>query len=693
MLRLLLVMVLFTFATLGLSQHSIWIHTVSDSSNPRFARDASGNLYLATRGTTLNGRQLKLQKINALGVLVWEWKVVASSGGLDRQYNIRSVSVLPGRVMVVVQERDGAGEGALVASQAMSFLQSNGSFETSVSSSDEFVTGASGGGYFSVLRRNATTGATSVDIRSGSDFSSVANPALGNTNHAGALAMDPDGNTYVGWTSTADEAQISKFNSAGTSLFQTRVNMGSRTEEKIQTIVYDPATVRVFMMTSGRWHVAPFDLDVQVYIHNASTGALAGASNAGISTADELPGDLILARPSGVLASIYLPGVSEGRVFRIGSSGGVPIWTRISAASTNGTLSLAQDADNNALLLRTVNANLMNLDRYSLAAGAVINSYDLVGTSLASRGLFSDAAGNFFLLHHSLGGVSLRRMQPAILGAPTGAVLGGASESGWVSVMPAATVDQPWTLTSSNTSVISVPATATVPTGGSIAYFDITVHPVTATTTASINARYGGFITQRQVTVLAPALSSILVAPNTVIGGVPTTAQVILNGKAPTGGRVVTLSSNKPAVASVPANVTIAAGATTAFQAVTTFGVATNQGVVLTATLGAVSKTAFMAVNAPSLTGAFVDPGAVQGGNSATLTLEINGIAPTGGLSIVLHSGAPGIVLVPGTGAVPAGATNGNVTVNTAAVTSSTNVLIFATRAGIYRVATLTVTP
>jgi len=692
MLRWILLVALFSLSSISRSQHAIWTQTVEDSSNPRIARDASGNLYLATRATSLNGRQLKLQKFNALGTLVWQWTVKSNVGGLDRQYNIRSVSVADQRVLVVVQERAGEGSGTHHTSLAMSFRQSNGSFETQIASGEEFVTGAYGGGYFSILIRNIATGVASVDTIDASTFNPGTLSNLGPSANAGALAMDSSGNTFIGWSNVAGEAQLTKITSAGGVVYSTPIDLVNRNEEAIRSIVVDTTVDRVYLLAEGRWSTSPFDLDAVLMTRAASTGAAIGSAGVGVSTDDDLVGDLILARPSGVLASAHRPTNSEAVVRRISSSGLI-MWSQTAASPGLGTFSLAQDADNNALLFRTANANQLNLDRYSGSTGGVLNSYTVVGNSASTRGLFSDSAGNFFLLYHNLGGVTLRRMQPAILGGPSSARLGGTTETGYVSVSPVAAMDQVWTLTSSNPSVVSVPASVTVLTGESVGYFDITLNPVAVTTNVSLNARHGGFIMQRQVTVIPPALSSILVAPNTVIGGVPTTAQVILNGKAPTGGRLVTLSSNKPAVASVPANVTVLAGATTAFPAVTTFGVATNQGVVITATLGAVSKTAFMAVNAPSLTSASVSPGTVQGGNSTTLTLGLNGIAPTGGLSLLLHSGAPAIVIAPGTGAVPAGAMSGNVNINTTPVTSSINVVIFVTRAGIYRAASLTVVP
>ncbi len=691
MLRVLCAVAAALLSTLSFSQHSIWTHTVENSSNPQVARDASGNLYLATRGTSLNGRELKLQKFNALGTRIWHWTYLASTGGLDRQFNIKSIAVSNDRVMVVAQERDGEGEGAHQTSLAMSFLQSTGAFETSTNSTDEFVAGAFGGGRFSIVRRNASTWATSVEIRD-SNFSLVTTESLGDTSHTGAVTMDSSGNSYVGWSNPSGEAQLNKISSTGTSLYSIRVDLPSRTEERIESIVHDQANDRLYVMASARWYASPFDFDVMVSVFTASSGTYVGGSSLGTSTDDEYAGELVLAKPSGVLASAKRPALSQVNVRRIGITG-FTNWTHIAGSPGMGRFSLAQDADNNALHLRTVDSNTIALDRYSEAAGTVLNSYTIIGNAMEARKLFCDSAGNYYVLYHSYGDVLLRRMQPALLGGPTSARTGGTTDSAWISVIPDAVTDQVWTLSSSNSAVVAVPPTATIPNGNNVVYFTITLNPVTATTSATINARYDGFITQRQVTVIPPALNGIIVAPNTVIGGVPTSAQIFLTGLAPAGGRTVTLSSNKPAAATVPSSVVIAGGSQSTFAPVTTYGVATNQGVVISATLGAVTKTAFMAVNAPSLTSAGVSPDVIQGGTGTTLTLGLNGIAPAGGLSIVLHSGAPAIVLVPGTGAVPGGATSGNVTINTTPVTSSTNVVIFATRAGIYRVASLTVTP
>src|SRR5258705_331275 len=76
-----------------------------------------------------------------------------------------------------------------------------------------------------------------------------------------------------------------------------------------------------------------------------------------------------------------------------------------------------------------------------------------------------------------------------------------------------------------------------------------------------------------------PVPSSVALNPSTVIGGTSSTGTVTLTAAAPSGGTVVTLSSNS-AAATVPANVTVVAGQTKA-----TFTIKTVSGASATANI------------------------------------------------------------------------------------------------------------
>jgi hypothetical protein len=94
---------------------------------------------------------------------------------------------------------------------------------------------------------------------------------------------------------------------------------------------------------------------------------------------------------------------------------------------------------------------------------------------------------------------------------------------------------------------------------------------VRVTDSRGVSTDEPGSITIQPVTPTTPAtLSSLAVSPACVRGGTSATGTVSLSGPAPAGGAVVTLSSNKPSVATVPSSVTVPAGAMTASFPVST---------------------------------------------------------------------------------------------------------------------------
>ncbi|MCC7435442.1 MAG: hypothetical protein IT363_12215 [Methanoregulaceae archaeon] len=679
----------FTFA-----QHTIWSHTIDDTSKPQVTRDASGNFYLATRQVSLLGRKIVVEKFNVLGTKIWSTSQQETSGGLAHQFDVRSIAVGPSLVLVAANVRDGGGDGAFQSSVQMVFNAGNGAFQTSVSSLDEVYLRARSANDFYALLFRRLDGLVGVDMRDNS-FGLIDTPTLANnSNDASDMTMDAAGNAYVSWTNTSDINQVSKVTTAGVVAFTTPMDVVGRSEDRTFKVIHDPRTSLLITLTGARRENAPFDRDVFLSIAADNGGGFLNHALVALSTDDEIPGDVFLAQPSGATVAVLVPSGPRVDVVQYNQLVGTPapLWSAPVGLATGTPLSsLASDADGNVLLLHPFTANAMGIGKLRKTNGLVIDSFTVPGTDVHQ--LYSDPAGNYYVLNGDSGDVLLRRIQPALLAVPTVPLNGGAIGVGSITLGLSASGDQVWTLTSTNPSAASVPPTATIPSAGSSVNFNITTQPVSSNTTVTIVARFEGFITQRQVTVIPSQLASLSVNPNVVIGGGSSQGIVTVSSPAPTGGMVVNLSSNKPLVASVPANTTVPAASTNVLFAVTTFGVNSNQGVVITATRGAVTKTAFMAVNAPSLTSISVAPGSIKGGTTAVLTLNINGAAPTGGFSIVLFSGAPAVVFAPAAASVNAGQTTRNVSLPTAAVTSSTNVLIFATRSGIFKTATLTVTP
>lgn len=85
-----------------------------------------------------------------------------------------------------------------------------------------------------------------------------------------------------------------------------------------------------------------------------------------------------------------------------------------------------------------------------------------------------------------------------------------------------------------------------------------------------------------------PEIAGVLLATYSLPGGGQTSGTVTLNGDAPTGGAVVSLSTDDPA-ASVPATVTIPAGQSSANFTITTTTVGGETPVTITATYGSSS--------------------------------------------------------------------------------------------------------
>ena len=124
------------------------------------------------------------------------------------------------------------------------------------------------------------------------------------------------------------------------------------------------------------------------------------------------------------------------------------------------------------------------------------------------------------------------------------------------------------------------------------------------------------FTVRTSTTPPAPALSSLAISPTSVTGGsANATATATLTAAAPSGGAVVTLSSNNTNAAIVPANITIPAGSTSGTFTVTSKTVTTSTSVIVSGAYGGVTRTGTLTVN----------PAAGGGTGTATLTVTATG--------------------------------------------------------------------
>jgi hypothetical protein len=280
-------------------------------------------------------------------------------------------------------------------------------------------------------------------------------------------------------------------------------------------------------------------------------------------------------------------------------------------------------------------------------------------------------------------------------------VTGGDSSTGTVTLSgPAPSGGAQVALSSSDTSVATVPSSVTVAAGATSATFTVSTSAVAASTTVTISANYAGATQSASLTVNPgapppPTLTSLTLSPASVTGGNSSTGTVTLSGPAPSGGAQVALSSSNTSVATVPSSVTVAAGATSATFTVATSAVSASTVVTISASYAGGTKMASLTVNPvppppPTLSSLTLNPSTVVGGvQSSTGKVMLTAPAPAGGATIVLSSSS-GAANVPSSVFIPAGATSATFTVNTSIVLISTSATISASYNGTTKTATLT---
>ena len=148
-------------------------------------------------------------------------------------------------------------------------------------------------------------------------------------------------------------------------------------------------------------------------------------------------------------------------------------------------------------------------------------------------------------------------------------VVGGNSVTGTVTLTAAAPSGGfVVNLSSSNSSVASVPSSVTVPAGATSANFTVSTGVVSSSTNVTLTASAGSVARTATLTVNPPAsniaLEALTISPTMIIGGNSATGTVTLSAPAPAGGVVVQLRSSNSSRASVPSTVTVPAGARSA---------------------------------------------------------------------------------------------------------------------------------
>jgi hypothetical protein len=167
-------------------------------------------------------------------------------------------------------------------------------------------------------------------------------------------------------------------------------------------------------------------------------------------------------------------------------------------------------------------------------------------------------------------------------------------ESTWVELQLTAAVASGGAtinINSSNPSVLPVPATVTMPGNTAWMQFQVQAGQVTAPTPVTLTATLNSKSASSQFTLQPPSLKSLTISPSTISGGAQPQGIAMLNGQAPAGGTLMTLTSNSPFV-SPPASVLIEAGSSSASFAIPTSAVTANTTATVTASDGSASAQA-----------------------------------------------------------------------------------------------------
>ncbi len=284
----------------------------------------------------------------------------------------------------------------------------------------------------------------------------------------------------------------------------------------------------------------------------------------------------------------------------------------------------------------------------------------------------------------------------------------GTNATGTVTLSGAAPTGGIAVTLSSNKPTDAVPAvtSVTVPAGSTTATFKIyTAKSLTAPVTATLSAVYNGVTQTYNLTVnpatVAVSLVSVSASPNPVTSGSNATGTVTLSGAAPTGGIVVTLSSNKSSDA-VPSTttVTVPAGSTTAnFTIYTAKNLTSPVTAIISAVYNGVTQTYSLTVNplttTVSLSSVSISPSTVTAGTNSTGTVTLSAAAPAGGIVVALSSNLPSDAVPAVTSVtVAAGSTSATFKIYTAkSLTRTITATISAVYNGVTKTATITVNP
>lgn len=266
----------------------------------------------------------------------------------------------------------------------------------------------------------------------------------------------------------------------------------------------------------------------------------------------------------------------------------------------------------------------------------------------------------------------------------------GYSESTQVFIDKPAMAEVHIQLKSDNPAVDSVPASVTIPVGGTSATVTLQAPAIAGPfppKVVNVHATYAGKTLTLTAEVVPPRLVSLVLSPDTVTCGDGSTATLSLDRPSLAGAVVADLVCGAPGFASVPAQVTIPQGTISATFPVTTSAIAIafkTAHASIYATYSGNSVSAMLTVKSKVVAGILntlvLFPAAVTGGGVSHGTVTLIGAVPTPtvvglaateaaaatvGGNLPLPSNASSVASVPADITIPAGQTSGQFTITT----------------------------
>lgn len=350
--------------------------------------------------------------------------------------------------------------------------------------------------------------------------------------------------------------------------------------------------------------------------------------------------------------------------------------------SAVGTVTLQSNAPvgGQVVTLTSMHPDVSVPPAVTVPAGALTATFDVI-TKTASRdysaAIYAEADGA------GIGTtVLVKRVVPKSVTFAPSTVIGGNTSVGTVTLNVAAPTGGAVVQLKSTSSLVTVPTSVTIAEGQTTAPFDITTSVTPRTVLANVQATAAGVRVTGVLTVSGVNVTSITLAPNSVLGGTSTTGTVTLNTNAPTGGLTVQLYTTS-GIADVPVSVTVPAGQKNATFAVTTLPVSASAQTQIVGKYLGIAKTATLTVQAAAVSTLTLNPTSVKGGTNSTLTIKLTGLAGPAGLVVTLTSSNLTAATIPATVTVPAGTDSVDVTVTTNIVAvNTTSTLTAKTAAG-----------